>query len=150
MQLFQRLWILEISRKAFPISLSVFSSRLKKALDIRVRLQNHYPAGYPTGKPDSDHLWLVSSRHEHVSGLDRTAIFLKFGGSGLDRTEKFFIVLIWLFWTYQKFQFSLDFTDLLNGSVYLAIKGKNSAENILKFELYSPLSRMSTYNAEFL
>ena len=26
------------------------------------------------------------------SGLDRTAIFLKIGGTGLDRTENFFIV----------------------------------------------------------
>jgi len=26
-------------------------------LDIRIRLQTHYPAGYPTGKPVSDHLW---------------------------------------------------------------------------------------------
>jgi len=25
-------------------------------LDIRIRLQTHYPAGYPTGKPYSDHL----------------------------------------------------------------------------------------------
>jgi len=29
----------------------------KNVLDIRIRLQTHYPAGYPTGKPDSDHLW---------------------------------------------------------------------------------------------
>jgi len=28
-------------------------------LDIRIRLQTHYPAGYPTGKPDSDHLWCI-------------------------------------------------------------------------------------------
>ena len=25
-------------------------------LDIRNRLQTHYPAGYPSGKPDNDHL----------------------------------------------------------------------------------------------
>jgi len=31
---------------------------------------------------------------------------------------------------------SLNFTDLLNGSVYLAINGKSSAETILQFELY--------------
>jgi len=44
---------------------------------------------------------------------------------------------------------SLEFTDLLSGSVYLAIKGKSSAETILQFyfELYPPLS---THNAEFL
>ena len=28
------------------------------------------------------------------SGLDRTAIFLKISGSGLDRTEKIFVVLM--------------------------------------------------------
>jgi len=42
---------------------------------------------------------------------------------------------------------SLDFTDLLNGSVYFGIHGKSSAETILQFELYPPLS---PYNAEFL
>jgi len=29
------------------------------------------------------------------SGLDRIAIFFKIGGSGLDRTEKIFFVLMW-------------------------------------------------------
>ena len=28
----------------------------RQFLDIRIRLQPHYPAGYPTGKPGSDHL----------------------------------------------------------------------------------------------
>ena len=28
----------------------------KQFLDIRIRLHTHYPAGYPTGKPDNDHL----------------------------------------------------------------------------------------------
>jgi len=28
----------------------------KQILDIRIRSQTHYPAGCPTGKPDSDHL----------------------------------------------------------------------------------------------
>jgi len=31
-------------------------------LDIRIRLQTHYPAGYPTGKQDSDHLWARVAR----------------------------------------------------------------------------------------
>jgi len=44
---------------------------------------------------------------------------------------------------------SLDFTDMLNGSIYLAINSKSSAETILQFELQSPLST-TTYNAEFL
>jgi len=58
------------------------------------------------------------------SGLDRTAIFLKIGGSRLDRAQKIFVVLMWLFWKYQKFWSSSDFTCLLNGSVYFAIKCK--------------------------
>jgi len=37
------------------------------------------------------------------SGLDWTAIFLKIGVSGLDRTQKTYVVLMWLFWKYQKF-----------------------------------------------
>jgi len=32
-------------------------------LDIRIRLQADYPAGYPTGKPDSDHLWRLQWQH---------------------------------------------------------------------------------------
>jgi len=28
----------------------------KQFLDIRIRLQTHYPAGFPTGKLDSDHV----------------------------------------------------------------------------------------------
>jgi len=28
----------------------------KQLLDILIRLQTHYPAGYPTGNPDSDNL----------------------------------------------------------------------------------------------
>jgi len=26
-------------------------------MDIRIRWKAFYPSGYPTGKPDSDHLW---------------------------------------------------------------------------------------------
>jgi len=37
---------------------------------------------------------MLAVRGEHGSGLDRTAIFLKIGGSGLDRTEKIFVVLM--------------------------------------------------------
>ena len=80
------------------------------------------------------------------SGLDRTAIFFKFGGSGLDRTEEIFVVLMWLFWKYQKIQLWSDFTGLLNGSAYFVIKYKNSAGTILQFALYSPLF---TYNFKF-
>jgi len=31
----------------------------KHVLDIHIRLKTYYPAGYPSGKPDSDHLWQV-------------------------------------------------------------------------------------------
>jgi len=46
---------------------------------------------------------VTTSRDEHGSGLkpifagsglDQTAIFFKIGGSGLDRTEKIFVVLM--------------------------------------------------------
>ena len=60
-----------------------------------------------------------------------------------------FNVIILNIWTYQKFQLSLDFTDLLNGSVYPGINGNSSAETILQLELQSLLST-TTYNAEFL
>jgi len=55
-QLFPKVWILEISLKAFRISGCVSGSRLHAVLDIRIQLQTHFPAGYPIGKPDSDHL----------------------------------------------------------------------------------------------
>jgi len=52
--------------------------------DTRTRLQTHYPAEYPTGKPDS--------RDEQGSGLDRIGSGLKpiLAGWGLDRTAIFF------------------------------------------------------------
>jgi len=53
---FFQVWIIEISRKAFPISGSVSGSRSKAVFGYPLRLQTHYPAGYPTGKPDTDHL----------------------------------------------------------------------------------------------
>jgi len=41
----------------------------KHFLDIRIQLKTYYPAGYTSGKPDSDHLWCVEhSRDEHGSG----------------------------------------------------------------------------------
>jgi len=58
-QFFPRAWILEISRKIFQISLSYPVHVWKQFLDICMRLQTHYPAGYPTGKRDSDHLWYL-------------------------------------------------------------------------------------------
>jgi len=79
------------------------------------------------------------------SGLDRTAIFFTIGGSGLDRTEKIFVVLC-DYSENTKILVAIHFTGLLNGSVYFAIKCKNSAGIILQFELYPPLF---TYNVEF-
>ena len=59
------------------------------------------------------YICVAMNRDEHGSGLDRTgsglrpffagaeldrnAIFLNIGGTGLDRTAKFFVVLMWLF-----------------------------------------------------
>ena len=37
----------------------------KHVLDIRIRLKTYYPAGFPSGKPDSDHLCCtVHSNHQ--------------------------------------------------------------------------------------
>jgi len=38
-------------------------------LDIRIRLPTHYPAGYPTGKPDSDHLWCIEPEKHHMNNF---------------------------------------------------------------------------------
>jgi len=48
----------------------------------------------------------------------------------------------------KNFSLEPDFTDLLNGSVYIAMNGKSSTETILQFELllHPPLS---TYNVEY-
>ena len=34
----------------------------KQFLDIGILLQTRHPSGYPTGKPDSDHLWIVHAQ----------------------------------------------------------------------------------------
>jgi len=39
-------------------------------LDIRIRFQTHYPAGYPTGKLDSDHLWQGRSQDFSKGGAE--------------------------------------------------------------------------------
>jgi len=56
--LFPKVWILEISTntKAFRISGSVSGCRLKAVFGYPYPVATHYPAGYPTGKLDSDHL----------------------------------------------------------------------------------------------
>jgi len=56
-ELFPRVRVLEISRKAFRISVS--GSHFKLLFDIFIRLQTHYPGGYPTGKRDSDNLLCI-------------------------------------------------------------------------------------------
>jgi len=43
----------------------------RQFLDIRIRLQTHYPAGYPTGKPDSDHLWCTNQIRTQTAILPR-------------------------------------------------------------------------------
>jgi len=64
--------ILEISIKGFRISVS--GSRLKAVLDTRIRLQTHYPAGYPAGKPDTDHLCYLGKHKQKMAirGIELT------------------------------------------------------------------------------
>ena len=47
---------------------------------------------------------IIPIKDEHGSGLDRTESGQKLilAGTGQDWTENFFVVLIWLFWKYQK------------------------------------------------
>jgi len=47
---------IEILIKVFRISGCVSGSRLKAVFGYPYPLQTDYPAGYPTVKPDSDHL----------------------------------------------------------------------------------------------
>jgi len=42
----------------------------------------------------TDQHWIRTEAILAGSGVDRAAIFLKIGGSGLDRTEKIFVVLM--------------------------------------------------------
>jgi len=53
-----RACVLKISNKArrtgYPYPDPVPAE--KHVLDIRIRLKTYYPAGYPSSKPDSDHL----------------------------------------------------------------------------------------------
>jgi len=53
LQLFSKVWILEILIKAIRIPDPYPVHVWKQFLDIRIWLQTHYPAGYSTGKPDS-------------------------------------------------------------------------------------------------
>jgi len=41
-----------------------------------MRLQTHYPAGYPTGKPDSDHLCDVQLTVEQCCHLQLVYIYI--------------------------------------------------------------------------
>ena len=75
---FPKVWILKISIKSFgyphPYPVPIW----KQFLDIRIRLQTHYPAGYPTGKPDSDHLCTVFQRWA-LDWIRTIANFVEFG-----------------------------------------------------------------------
>ena len=96
----------------------------------------------------------MDSRDEHGSGLkpifagsglDRTAIFSQLADQdwiGLRKLLLFYVIILKI----PKILVAIHFTGLLNGSVYFAIKCKNSAGIILQFELYPPLF---TYNVEF-
>ena len=88
-----------------------------------------------TAEMSTDQDWIRTEANFDRIKTGSNCNFLKFGRSGLDRTEKIFVVLMKLFWKYQKFYLWSDFTGLLNGSVYFAIKYKNSPGAILQFEL---------------
>jgi len=80
-QLFPRAWILEILRKVFRISLSVSGSRLKAVFGYLYPVESHYPARYPTSKPDSDHLYQRYDRlmrAAHCSKQLKTYLFVPF------------------------------------------------------------------------
>jgi len=80
----------------------------------------------------------ATNRDEHGSGLDQDwSHFLP--DQDWIGLRIFFFVLMWFFWKYQTFLLWSNFTGLLNGNVYFAIKCKNSAGTILHFELYPPL-----------
>jgi len=80
------------------------------------------------------------------SGLDRTAIFLKIGGSGLDRIEKKIFFFNMLILNVSKILVVIRFYRFAKWQCNFAINDKSSAETILPFELYPPLP---TYNVEF-
>jgi len=41
-------------------------------LDIRIRLQAHYPAGYPAGKRDSDPLWFLKRKSKRFEFANKS------------------------------------------------------------------------------
>jgi len=79
------------------------------------------------------------------SGLDRTAICLKIGGSGLDRIEKMYFFariapeMNVIILNVSKILVVIRYYRFAKWQYYFTINGKNSAENILPFELYPPL-----------
>jgi len=53
---YKKIWILEWREKRFGYPFPYPVPIWKQFLDIPIRLQTHYPAVYPTGKQNSDHL----------------------------------------------------------------------------------------------
>jgi len=74
---FKSLNLWNIVKSGSDIRIRIRFPFLKQFLDILIRLQTHYRAGYPTGKPDSDHLRQTQCCR-HGIGLD-----LDWTGSGL-------------------------------------------------------------------
>jgi len=69
---------------------------------LEVSIRDDHGAGAPEWTPEmsTDQDWSQLWPGQDWIGLQ---FFLKIGGSGLDRTEKIFVVLMWVFWKYQKF-----------------------------------------------
>ena len=51
------------------ILIRILFPQKKHVLDIRIRLKTYYPAGYPSGKPDSDHLCYLNAETSSVSSV---------------------------------------------------------------------------------
>jgi len=90
----------------------------------------NFAAGFFQGKPSRLQRW-ARTRLDRTgsglkpilagSGLDRTTIFLKIGGSGQDSTDK---ICCFDVNHIKHVSCNIYFADLLNGNVYFAINGK--------------------------
>ena len=56
----------------------------KQILDIRIRLKTYYPAGYPTGKPDSAKLWFLGHVKTQTKSLTPVVLSLDLWTSKTD------------------------------------------------------------------
>jgi len=96
-----RVWILEVLRKAFQVSLSVSGSRLKTVFGYPHPVSSKISDFTPEISTDQD--WIRTEANFGRTGLDRTAFFSKLADQDWIGLKKFFVVLMWLIWKYHKF-----------------------------------------------